>query len=60
MNEKWYLVEGIARYRNGTVHLIDAELLVKAVSIEDACKRTQEFFKPIADFEPTSCKWNGE
>ena len=57
MNERWYLVKGIARYRGETVHLIDAELLVKAISIEDACKRTREFFKPIADFEPVKCKW---
>ena len=29
-------------------------------TMEDACAKARKFLEPVADFEPMSCKWNGE
>ena len=57
MNEDWYIVKGNTRYRGEGCHLIKAELWVKANSVEEACEKARKFLKPVADFEPTKCKW---
>ena len=53
--EDWFVVKGITKYRGETCHLVKAELLVKALTMEEACAK-----EPVADFEPMNCKWNGE
>ena len=58
--EGWFLVKGNTQYRGETCHLVTAELLIKALTMEDACAKAREFLKPVADFEPISCKWKGE
>ena len=61
MNEEdWFVVKGITKYRGETCHLVKAELLVKALTMEDACAKARKFLEPVADFEPMSCKWNGD
>ena len=58
--ESWFVVKGVTKYRGETCHLIKAELLIKALTLEDACAKARKFLEPVADFEPMSCKWNGE
>ena len=58
--EDWFVVKGITKYRGETCHLVTAELLVKALTMEDACAKARKFLEPVADFEPMSCKYNGE
>ena len=57
MIEDWYQVEGTTSYKEGEIHIISLELLVKASSIEEACKKSREFLAPIAEFDPTKCEW---
>ena len=58
--EDWFVVKGITTYRGETCHLVEAELFIKALTMEDACAKARKFLKPVADFEPMSCKWKGE
>ena len=60
MNENWYTVKGFTIYRGESCQLVKAEILVKALTMEDACAKARKFLEPVADFEPMSCKWNGE
>ena len=57
MNNEWYTVKGITQFEDKDIHIISLELMVKAISIEEACKKAREFIKPIAKFEPTNCEW---
>ena len=58
MSENWYTVKGNSIYREEeSCHIIKAEIWVKANSIEEACEKVRKFLKPVADFEPTKCKW---
>ena len=58
--EDWYTVKGFTIYREETCHLVKAEILIKASSIEDACNKARKFLEPIADFEPMKCKWESD
>ena len=57
MKNEWYMVKGNTRYRGENCHLLKAKILVMADSVEDACEKARNFLKPVADFEPTKCKW---
>ncbi len=57
MNDEWYIVKGLTQFENKDIDIISLELMVKAISIEEACKKAREFIKPIAEFEPISCEW---
>ena len=57
MNDEWYIVKGITQFEEKDIEIISLELMVKAISIEEACKKAREFIKPIAEFEPISCEW---
>ena len=57
MNDEWYVVKGLTQFENKDIDIISLELMVKAISIEEACKKAREFIKPIAEFEPISCEW---
>ena len=60
MLEDWYHIEGTTSYKEGKIHIISLELLVKATSIEDACKKSREFLAPLADFDPIKCEWQDD
>ena len=57
MIEDWYKVEGTTLYKEGNFFIVSLELLVKATSIEDACKKARDFLAPIAEFDPIKCEW---
>ena len=57
MNDEWYIIKGITQFENKDIDIVSLELMVKAISIEEACKKAREFIKPIAEFEPISCEW---
>ena len=57
MNNEWYTVKGVTQFEEKDINIISLELMVRANSIEEACKKAREFIKPIAEFEPTSCEW---
>ena len=39
MNNEWYTVKGITQFEDKDIHIISLELMVKAISIEEACKK---------------------
>lgn len=57
MTNDWYTVKGITHFEGKDINIVSLELMVKAISIEEACEKAREFIKPIAEFEPTSCEW---
>ena len=60
MTESWYHIEGTTSYKEGKIHIMSLELLVKATSIEDACKKSREFLASLADFDPIKCEWQDD
>lgn len=55
MNNEWYIVEGIIKSENVIVDVTDIKLRILATSIEDACVKAREFFKPLAEFISLKC-----
>lgn len=58
MKSEWYIVKGVTPFKDKDINIVSLELMIKASSIEEACKKAREFIKPIAEFEPTNCVWN--
>ena len=58
MKDEWYTVEGITKFEDKDINITSLELMVRANSVEEACKKARDFIKPIAEFEPTKCIWN--
>jgi len=57
-NEYYYKVKGFTEIEVGNdVSMTEAELLVKAISIEEACEKARQFLSPVVKFIPTECEW---
>ena len=58
MNDDWYTVKGVTQFEDKDINIVSLELMVRASSVEEACKKARDFIKPIAEFEPTDCNWD--